>query len=208
MNSIDTTFSHGPPPGTGGDREKVPRTASPPALSTARPARHAGSNRGGDYGYVMAPGPPGESGREEEMHLPTRDVIATCLVAAAGVLYLLWVFDSTLPGMSSARITGAAVLALGFAASASAVVPTFGQLLHGSKLYLVVTSLLGLAAVAAGVQMLVTASGTGLAALMAATAALWLIATVRHSVLAKTGRKPQQTRPHAAGHRPRPAGVR
>jgi hypothetical protein len=38
--------------------------------------------------------------------------------------------------MSSARVTGAAVLALGFAASASAVVPGFAQLLHGSKTYL------------------------------------------------------------------------
>jgi hypothetical protein len=52
-----------------------------------------------------------------------------------------------------------AVLALGFAASASAVVPTFSQLLHGSKTYLSITSLIGLAALAAGVQMLITASG-------------------------------------------------
>jgi hypothetical protein len=45
---------------------------------------------------------------------------------------LLWAIDSTLPGMSSTRATGVAVLALGFAASASAVVPAFGQLLHGN----------------------------------------------------------------------------
>ena len=52
------------------------------------------------------------------MHLPKRDIIATCLVAAAGLLYLLWAIGSTLPGMSSTRATGVAVLALGFAASA------------------------------------------------------------------------------------------
>ena len=32
------------------------------------------------------------------MHLPRRDIIATGLVAVAGLLYLLWAFDSALPG--------------------------------------------------------------------------------------------------------------
>ncbi len=136
------------------------------------------------------------------MHLPKTDIIATCLVAAAGLLYLLWAVGSTLPGMSSTRATGIAVLTLGFAASASAVVPTFGQLLHGSKTYLVVTSLIGVAALAAGVQMLITASGTGLTVMMAAMAVLWPIATVHHSLLARTG-LPQQP----ARHEPRPAGA-
>ena len=136
------------------------------------------------------------------MHLPKRDIIATSLVAAAGLLYLLWAIGSTLPGMSSTRATGVAVLALGFAASASAVVPTFGQLLHGNKTYLAITSLIGLAAVAAGVQMLLTASGAGLTVVTAAMAALWLIATIHHSLLAKTG-LPQQP----ARHGPRPAGA-
>ena len=80
------------------------------------------------------------------MHLPRRDIIATGLVAVAGLLYLLWAIDSALPGMSSTRVTGVAVLALGFAASASAVVPGFGQLLHGNRAYLAMTSLIGLAA--------------------------------------------------------------
>ena len=136
------------------------------------------------------------------MHLPKRDIIATGLVALAGLLYLLWAIGSTLPGMSSARVTGAAILALGLAASASAVVPTFGQLLHGNKAYLVITSLLGLAGLAAGVQMLITANGIGLSVVMAATAVLWLIATIHHSLLARTGLPPQQAR-----HGPRPAGA-
>ncbi len=117
------------------------------------------------------------------MHLPIRDIIATGLVAVAGLLYALWAVDSALPGMTSARATGVAILALGFAASASAVVPGFGQLLHGNKAYLVITSLMGLAALAAGVQVLVTASGAGLTIVMAAMAVLWLIATVHHSLL-------------------------
>lgn len=131
------------------------------------------------------------------MHLSIRDTIATCLVAVAGLLYLLWAVGSTLPGMSSTRVTGVAVLALGFAASASAVVPTFGQLLHGNKTYLVLTSLIGLAAAAAGVQMLITASGTSLAVVIAAMGALWLIATIRHSLLSRTELR----------HRPRPASA-
>ena len=67
------------------------------------------------------------------MHLPRRDIIATGLVALAGLLYLLWAIGSALHGMSSTRVTGVAVLALGFAASASAVVPGFDQLLHGAQ---------------------------------------------------------------------------
>ena len=143
------------------------------------------------------------------MYLPKRDVIATGLVAVAGLLYLLWAIDSALPGMGSTRATGMAVLALGFAASASAVVPGFDQLLHGSKAYLVLTSLIGLAALAAGVQMLIAASGAGLTVVMAAMAVLWLIATIHHSLLAKTGQPPRPTsaqRP--VRHGPRPAGAR
>ncbi len=139
------------------------------------------------------------------MYLPKRDIVATGLVAVAGLVYSLWAVGSALPGMSSTRVTGVAVLALGFAASASAVVPAFDQLLHGNKTYLVLTSLIGLAALAAGVLMLVTASGAGLAVVMAAMVVLWLIATTRHSLLARTGLPPQQviSRPSMT-HGPRP----
>ena len=100
------------------------------------------------------------------------------------------------------------VLALGFAASASAVVPTFGQLVQGNKTYLVVTSLIGLAAAAAGAQMLITGSGASLSVVMAAMAVLWLNATIHHSLLAKTGLPPQQaTTRQPATHRSRQAGA-
>ena len=82
------------------------------------------------------------------------------------------------------------VLGLGFAASAVAVVPGFEQLLHGSRTYLGITSLIGLATAAAGVHMLITASGVSLAVLMAAMAALWLIATIHHGYLARTAAIP------------------
>lgn len=138
------------------------------------------------------------------MHLPHRDIIGTGLVAVAGLLYSLWAVDSALPGMSGTRVTGAAVLALGFAASASAVVPSFDQLLHGDRTYLVLTSLIGVVALAASVQMLVTASGPGLTVLMAAMAVLWLIATIHHSLLARTQASPQAISRRSMWHGPRP----
>jgi len=120
------------------------------------------------------------------MNLQKRDLVATGLVAAGGVIYLLWLLDSLPTAMSSVRAAGAVILALGFAASATAVVPTFGQLLHGNRVYLAVTSLLGLVALIAGVFMLVSSSHAALAVVMAAMIAMWLIATIHHSLLAQT----------------------
>jgi hypothetical protein len=117
------------------------------------------------------------------MYLPRKDLIATGLVALGGLVYLLWVLDATLPGLDNARVSGAIVLALGFAASASAVVPTFGELLRGSKSYLVVTSLIGTAAFVGGLILLISANETGFTVLIAATAVLWLITTVHHVLL-------------------------
>ena len=120
------------------------------------------------------------------MNLQKRDVAATGLVAAAVLIYLLWLLDAVPSAMSDVRATGAVILALGFAASAIAVVPTFDQLLHGNKAYLAVTSLLGLGALIAGVVMLVATSEPALAIVMAAMVTMWLIATIHHSRLAKT----------------------
>lgn len=122
------------------------------------------------------------------MHLPKRDIVATCAVAAAVVLYVLWLLDATLPGMSSVRVTGLVILALGFVASAVAVVPSFQQLLHGDKGYLAVTSLLGLVALGAGIVMLWAASEVALGVLMAALAVLWVISTAHHVLLARAER--------------------
>jgi len=120
------------------------------------------------------------------MNLQKRDIAATSLVAAAVVIYLLWLLDAMPSGVSDVRATGAVILALGFAASAIAVVPTFGQLLGGNKAYLAVTSLLGLVALIAGVVLLVGTSEPALAVVMVAMVTMWLIATIHHSRLAKT----------------------
>jgi hypothetical protein len=119
--------------------------------------------------------------------LPKKDIIATCAVAAAAVLYVLWLADATVLGMNSVRVTGLAVLALGFVASATAVVPSFDQLMHGNRVYLATTSVLGVAALTAGIVMLWSASSTALAWLMAALVTLWAISTTHHVVLARAG---------------------
>ncbi len=120
------------------------------------------------------------------MRLPKRDVVATGLVAAAGILYVLWAVGWSAPGMSGVRVTGIAILALGFAASATAVVPGFDGLLHGSKVYLAVTSMIGLVALVAGVILLVAGSSAAMAIVMAAMGVLWPVATVHHGLLAET----------------------
>ena len=141
------------------------------------------------------------------MRLPKQDLIATAFVAAAGVFYILWLTGVASAGMST-RTTALVVLALGFAASASAVVPHFDQLIHGNKAYLAVTSLIGLVALIAGVQALAAASGAGLGVLMGAMSVLWLMATIRHRHLARNAvpvsrnQTPASPRPG-----PRAAGV-
>jgi hypothetical protein len=132
------------------------------------------------------------------MRLPKKDIIATSAVAVAVVLYVLWLADAAVPGMSSTRATGLAVLALGFVASAIAVVPGFDQLIHGNRLYLAATAALGVAALVAGVVMLWTASSTALAWLMVALVTLWAVSTTHHVVLAKADRRSLSPEPAAA----------
>ena len=125
------------------------------------------------------------------MRLPKRDIVASCAVAVAVALYLLWLADATLPGMDSTRVTGAAILVLGFVASASAVVPGFEQLMHGSKVYMAVTSVLGLGALGAGIVMLWTSSAAALAVLTGVLVVLWGISTTHHVMLARSEKCPE-----------------
>jgi hypothetical protein len=78
------------------------------------------------------------------------------------------------------------VLVLGLAASVTAVVYGVGAgLLRASKVYLGVTSLIGLTAAVAGVWAVVAESETMLELLVATTFVLWLMATVRHVLAAQ-----------------------
>jgi hypothetical protein len=121
------------------------------------------------------------------MRLTWRDALATVFVLMAVAVYALWLAGVEVFGMSSVRAIGLVVLGLGLAASVVAVVYGVGAgLLDASRIYLVVTSLLGLGALIAGVVVLAAESEPMLAALVIATGAMWILATVRHARLATT----------------------
>lgn len=118
------------------------------------------------------------------MSIPWRDRIATLLVATATLIYVLWLTGPI--GGLSANSVAVVVLALGFIASASAVVPAFAELLAGSRLYLALASLGGVIALACGVLTVTQATGDTLAILVIATLGLWAAATVRHTMIHRT----------------------
>lgn len=140
------------------------------------------------------------------MRLNRTDVFATLAVVIGALVYSLWVADVAVPGMGGARVVGAVVLGLGWLASAVAVVPNFGKLLRVSPVYLVVTGALGVAALAAGVAVLTNSSEAMLALLVSTTLAMWVLATIRHTVA--TRQHEQHTAPsgqHTASERERAA---
>jgi hypothetical protein len=135
------------------------------------------------------------------MTLPRRDLIATVLVGVAGLVYVLWLAGEG-PG---GRVVAAIVLAMGFAASA--VVPAFTDLLHSSKIYLAVTSTLGLLALAAGIVALAAGSSAMLAILAITTVVLWALATIRHQRMRSRTNSPPPAQPRSS-RRPPPSVLR
>lgn len=117
------------------------------------------------------------------MRLSWRDWLATVLVGAAAVYYAMFAAGSDLLGASSPKLVAGAILVLGFVASLTAVVYGVGEgLFRANKVYLGITGLLGLAALVAGVSALLTGNEVALAVLMASTALLWVMSTVRHAM--------------------------
>jgi uncharacterized membrane protein HdeD (DUF308 family) len=114
------------------------------------------------------------------MLIPWRDRVATLLVAAATLVYVLW-SAGPLDGLTADGVA-LIVLALGFIASASAVVPGFAALIHGSRPYLVITSLVGLVALVAGIITVLQVNRETLTILVTATIGLWAAATARHAI--------------------------
>lgn len=118
------------------------------------------------------------------MRLTWRDGLATVFVGVAALMYLVWLAGIGVLGLG-VRGIGGVVLGLGVAASVTAVVYGVGAgLLQASKVYLVIASLIGLVALTAGVITLVSANELMLAALVAATVVLWVMATIRHAMIA------------------------
>lgn len=113
------------------------------------------------------------------MNLTTRDRVATLLVATATFIYGVWL-TGFVDGLTAASVA-IVILALGFLASASAVVPGFAALLAGSRAYLAVASVLGLVALGGGILTVANATEDTLALLVIATLVLWASATVRHA---------------------------
>jgi hypothetical protein len=129
--------------------------------------------------------PAGRTRRRLMVRLTWRDELATLLVAAAGLVAFLWLSGLALTGMSP-RAVGAIVFALGFAACTSdklEMANVYGAEGHrrAPMAYVVFASLLGLAALVAGLLTLVTGSETMLVTLVAAMVALWAITTIRHA---------------------------
>lgn len=118
------------------------------------------------------------------MRLRMSDLMATALVAAAAIVYGLWVTDTAFSDTST-RIMASIVFVLGIAACSSdtaGMASAFGAAGHrrAPVLYLVATGSGGVVALVAGVAALVTGSGAWLAVLVAAMVAVWALTTVRH----------------------------
>jgi len=114
------------------------------------------------------------------MALSWRDSIATLLVALGVVLYGCWAAGISIPGFDGIAAVAIGILVLGIAASVSAVVPGFGELLRGSRLYLAGTSALGVLALGGGIYAIANDEPIALAVLVLATVVLWALSTARH----------------------------
>lgn len=136
------------------------------------------------------------------MHLTSKNRFATVFVAAAALVYAFWLAGVGSQGATGVRVVTGIVLALGFGASAFAVVPTFDGSLHGSKLYLAGTSLLGLGALVAGIAALVTGREVMLGVLVATTVVLWAISTARHVIATGSTKGSTDFRPTGRAREP------
>ncbi len=119
------------------------------------------------------------------MRLTWRDGLATLLVAAATLLFVLWTTGTALAGTST-RAVGAIVLALGFVgctsdrAEMAGVYGADGR--HRAPMgYVVVASVLGTVALVAAVLAVAVGSEAMLATLVGAMIALWTMTTIRHA---------------------------
>ena len=113
------------------------------------------------------------------MQLSRRDLLASALVAVALISYLVWLVGG-MTVFNQVSSVALVVLVMGIAASMSAVVPGFAELLHGSWLYMGIASLGGLVAFGAGLVALINEDAAALSLLVLATVALWAMSTARH----------------------------
>jgi hypothetical protein len=115
------------------------------------------------------------------MKLTWKDAVSTVFIAAIVVIYIAFLNATTAWLISSARGTAAAVLVLGIVGGCSMSAAAEQYQGRQTWAYTSFASVLGATALVAGVIALITASTVALAILVAATLALWLVATVRHA---------------------------
>jgi hypothetical protein len=116
------------------------------------------------------------------MRLTWKDAVSTVFMAAIVVIYVAFLNSTTAWLISSARGTTAAVLVLGIVGGCGMSSADYQEQGTWARAYLGLASVLGITALVAGVVALITASTVSLAILVAATFALWLAATVRHTI--------------------------
>ena len=109
------------------------------------------------------------------MRVRARDVVATLFVVAEIAVYGLWTSGAALGGLGVRGVAGL-MLVLGFGACVSAP----REVGPGSALYNALTAVIGVGAVVGAIWALVAQSEAMLLVLAVASAALWLLATVRH----------------------------
>jgi formate/nitrite transporter FocA (FNT family) len=126
-------------------------------------------------------------GGEAAMRLTWRDGVATALVAAAVVLYGLWLSGVAMADVST-RLVALVVFGLGMAACIAnqrEMAEVFGATREGPRppmTYVVLATAAGVVILAAGIAAMVTATELMLAVLVAAMVVLWLAATSRHAL--------------------------
>ncbi len=118
-----------------------------------------------------------------------RDILATVFVAIGVVVAVVVLLGADVAVVTEVRGAAIALLVLGIAASVSAVIPGWDELVAGSRMYFAVASVIGLAALAAGAWAVAANEGLGLVAMVVATAALWAMSTARHVGTLQTNRR-------------------
>ncbi|MFE3450440.1 hypothetical protein ACFXJ8_16050 [Nonomuraea sp. NPDC059194] len=118
------------------------------------------------------------------MRLTWKDAVATTLVCVIVVVYALFLVGADLPVVRHVGGVTSVIVLLGTVAGCEM---SRGDLFTRRRspatlLYIALASALGITALLSSMVALMTASETALTTLVAATVALWLIATVRHAV--------------------------
>ena len=136
------------------------------------------------------------------MRLTWKDAVATLFMAAVVAVYVAYLNGTSAWLISTARGTTTAVLVLGFVGGCA--LGGLAEAYTGAKsasalAFTVIATILGLTALTAAIAGLITGGTGALAVLVAATLALWLVATIRHAATAPA--KPAHQRgAHEAGH--------